>query len=156
MLFINSLVFGRGSLMKIVTVGIDLTKNVFAVHGVDEAGHAQRQAQTRPGEPLGTQLGRTTWLLAGHCGHSGQERPHALANTGPTWFRLARFQGGSEFAWELRCISIACGKCLEALFLNTPVPIELLRSVNDQDFSSPLSPGRKSRKTLICCCLRVA
>lgn len=28
----------RGEIMAIVTVGIDLTKNVFAVHGVDEAG----------------------------------------------------------------------------------------------------------------------
>jgi hypothetical protein len=28
----------RGEIMTIVTVGIDLAKNVFAVHGVDEAG----------------------------------------------------------------------------------------------------------------------
>jgi transposase len=28
----------RGEIMAIVTVGIDLAKNVFAVHGVDEAG----------------------------------------------------------------------------------------------------------------------
>jgi hypothetical protein len=44
-LFINSLVFERGSLMTIVTVGIDLAKNVFAVHGVDEAG---KPALVRP------------------------------------------------------------------------------------------------------------
>lgn len=37
-LFINSLGFGRESLMAIVTVGIDLANNVFGVHGVDEAG----------------------------------------------------------------------------------------------------------------------
>ena len=32
------LFYGRGSLRTILTVGIDLAKNVFAVHGVDEAG----------------------------------------------------------------------------------------------------------------------
>ena len=37
-LSINSLGFGRGSLVAIVTAGIDLAKSVFAVHGVDEAG----------------------------------------------------------------------------------------------------------------------
>jgi transposase len=30
----------KGEIMTIVTVGIDLAKNVFAVHGVDEAGKA--------------------------------------------------------------------------------------------------------------------
>jgi transposase len=35
---INSLVFWKGKSMTIVTVGIDLAKNVFAVHGVDAAG----------------------------------------------------------------------------------------------------------------------
>jgi transposase len=30
----------RGEIMAIVTVGIDLAKNVFAVHGVDETGKA--------------------------------------------------------------------------------------------------------------------
>jgi hypothetical protein len=39
-LFINSLILLKGELMAIVTVGIDLAKNVFAVHGVDEAGKA--------------------------------------------------------------------------------------------------------------------
>jgi hypothetical protein len=39
-LFINSLVSLEGEIMAIVTVGIDLAKNVFAVHGVDEAGKA--------------------------------------------------------------------------------------------------------------------
>ena len=39
-LFINSLVLLEGEIMAIVTVGIDLAKNVFAVHGVDEAGKA--------------------------------------------------------------------------------------------------------------------
>jgi hypothetical protein len=39
-LFINSLVSLKGEIMAIVTVGIDLAKNVFAVHGVDEAGQA--------------------------------------------------------------------------------------------------------------------
>ena len=29
--------------MAILTLGIDLAKNVFAVHGVDEAGAAQRR-----------------------------------------------------------------------------------------------------------------
>src|SRR5574343_1423469 len=42
------LFFGRGSLMVIVTVGIDLAKNVFAVHGVDEAG---KPALVRPNVP---------------------------------------------------------------------------------------------------------
>lgn len=28
--------------MRIVTVGLDLAKNVFAVHGVDENGQAER------------------------------------------------------------------------------------------------------------------
>jgi transposase len=36
-LFINSLLL-EGEVMTIVTVGIDLAKNVFAVHGVDESG----------------------------------------------------------------------------------------------------------------------
>jgi len=36
-LFINSLLL-EGEVMTIVTVGIDLAKNVFAVHGVDETG----------------------------------------------------------------------------------------------------------------------
>ena len=35
---INSLVLWKGKAMSIVTVGIDLAKNVFAVHGVDAAG----------------------------------------------------------------------------------------------------------------------
>jgi hypothetical protein len=34
-LFINSLVFLEGEVIAIVTVGIDLAKNVFAVHDVD-------------------------------------------------------------------------------------------------------------------------
>ena len=36
--------------MAIVTVGIDLAKNVFAVHGVDAAG---RPALVRPSVPRG-------------------------------------------------------------------------------------------------------
>jgi transposase len=44
-LFINSLVSLEGEIMAIVTVGIDLAKNVFAVHGVDEAG---KPALVRP------------------------------------------------------------------------------------------------------------
>lgn len=39
-LFINSLVLLGGEFVAIVTEGIDLAKNVFAVHGVDEAGRA--------------------------------------------------------------------------------------------------------------------
>jgi hypothetical protein len=39
-LFINSLVLLEGEIMAIVTVGIDLAKNVFAVHGVAESGKA--------------------------------------------------------------------------------------------------------------------
>ena len=35
---INSLVCWKGKSMAIVSVGIDLAKNVFAVHGVDESG----------------------------------------------------------------------------------------------------------------------
>jgi transposase len=38
----------RGEIMAIVTVGIDLAKNVFAVHGVDEAG---KPALVRPEVP---------------------------------------------------------------------------------------------------------
>jgi hypothetical protein len=38
-LFINSLVLWKGKSMNaIVTIGIDLAKNVFAVHGVDATG----------------------------------------------------------------------------------------------------------------------
>ena len=37
-LSINSL--ERGSSMKIIALGIDLAKNVFAVHGIDESGKA--------------------------------------------------------------------------------------------------------------------
>lgn len=48
-LFINSL-FLEGEVMAIVTVGIDLAKNVFAVHGVDETG---RPALVRPEVPRG-------------------------------------------------------------------------------------------------------
>jgi hypothetical protein len=39
-LFINSVVSLGGEIITIVTVGIDLAKNIFAVHGVDEAGKA--------------------------------------------------------------------------------------------------------------------
>jgi hypothetical protein len=45
-LFINSLVKLEGEIRAIVTVGIDLAKNVFAVHGVDEAGKVSLVAQT--------------------------------------------------------------------------------------------------------------
>ena len=37
---INSLVLWKGKAMSMVTIGIDLAKNVFAVHGVDAAGKA--------------------------------------------------------------------------------------------------------------------
>lgn len=46
-LFINSL-FLEGEVMAIVTVGIDLAKNVFSVHGVDETG---KPALVRPEVP---------------------------------------------------------------------------------------------------------
>ena len=36
---IFSSTYSRGEIMTIVAVGIDLAKNVFAVHGVDEAGN---------------------------------------------------------------------------------------------------------------------
>ena len=39
--FNTHLLTGKGILMAIVTVGIDLAKNVFAVHGVNEAGKAE-------------------------------------------------------------------------------------------------------------------
>ncbi|GLS14047.1 hypothetical protein GCM10007935_14770 [Hydrogenophaga electricum] len=45
---INSLVCWKGKAMAIVSVGIDLAKNVFAVHGVDEAG---KPALVRPRVP---------------------------------------------------------------------------------------------------------
>jgi transposase len=51
-LFINSL-FSEGEVMAIVTVGIDLAKSVFAVHGVDEAG---KPALVRPEVPRGKLL----------------------------------------------------------------------------------------------------
>jgi transposase len=44
----------RGEIMAIVTVGIDLAKNVFAVHGVDEAG---KPALVRPEVPRAKLLG---------------------------------------------------------------------------------------------------
>jgi transposase len=51
-LFINSL-FLEGEVMAIVTVGIDLAKSVFAVHGVDECG---KPALVRPEVPRGKLL----------------------------------------------------------------------------------------------------
>ena len=45
---INSLVYWKGNSMTIVTVGIDLAKNVFAVHGVDASG---KPALVRPSVP---------------------------------------------------------------------------------------------------------
>ena len=42
---INTLVLWKGKSMAIVTAGIDLAKNVFAIHGVDEAG---KPALVRP------------------------------------------------------------------------------------------------------------
>src|SRR5665647_2322268 len=45
---IFSSTYSRGEIMTIVTVGIDLAKNVFAVHGVDEAG---KPALVRPEVP---------------------------------------------------------------------------------------------------------
>jgi hypothetical protein len=35
-----STVHSEGEVMTIIAIGIDLAKNVFAVHGVDEAGKA--------------------------------------------------------------------------------------------------------------------
>ena len=78
--------------MAIVSVGINLAKNVFAVHGVDEFGKPllvlSNEPRAKPLErinlsnafpdwhrgrlgytPLGTkitQCGRATWLMAGH------------------------------------------------------------------------------------------
>ena len=49
---INSL-FLEGEVMAIVTAGIDLAKNVFAVHGVDEVG---KPALVRPEVPRGELL----------------------------------------------------------------------------------------------------
>lgn len=45
---INSLVLWKGKSMAIVSVGIDLAKNVFAVHSVDESG---KPALVRPSVP---------------------------------------------------------------------------------------------------------
>lgn len=36
--------------MTILTVGIDLAKNVFAAHGVGESGHPELVRSTEPGE----------------------------------------------------------------------------------------------------------
>ncbi len=36
--------------MKITTIGIDLAKEVFAIHGVDERGHAVLRKQLKRGE----------------------------------------------------------------------------------------------------------
>ncbi len=36
--FINAT---EGEVMSIITIGIDLAKNIFAVHGVNESGHAE-------------------------------------------------------------------------------------------------------------------
>jgi hypothetical protein len=46
---INSLVCWKGKSMAIVSVGIDLAKNAFAVHGVDATGKA---VLVRPNVPL--------------------------------------------------------------------------------------------------------
>jgi transposase len=53
-LFINSLVYWKGKSMNIVTIGIDLAKNVFAVHGVDATG---KPALVRPSVPRAKLLG---------------------------------------------------------------------------------------------------
>lgn len=45
---INTLVLWKGKYTAIVTVGIDLPKNVFAIHDVDEAG---KPALVRPNVP---------------------------------------------------------------------------------------------------------
>lgn len=50
---INSLVCWKGKSMAIVSVGIDLAKDVFAVHGVDESG---KPALVRPNVPRGKLL----------------------------------------------------------------------------------------------------
>jgi hypothetical protein len=52
-LFINSLV-SEGEVITIVTVGIDLAKNVFAVHGVNERVWRSSHAClcTVPGKPM--------------------------------------------------------------------------------------------------------
>ena len=57
-LFINSL-FLEGEVMAIVTVGIDLAKSVFAVHGVDETG---KPALVRPEVPRAKLLELTAHL----------------------------------------------------------------------------------------------
>jgi transposase len=43
----------EGEVVTIVTVGIDLAKSVFAVHGIDEGG---KPALVRPEVPRGTLL----------------------------------------------------------------------------------------------------
>ena len=54
---INSLVFWKGkSMSAIVTIGIDLAKNVFAVHGVNATG---QPALVRPSVPRAKLLGLT-------------------------------------------------------------------------------------------------
>jgi transposase len=45
---INSLVLWKGKSMAIVSVDLDLAKNVFAIHGVDESG---KPALVRPSVP---------------------------------------------------------------------------------------------------------
>ncbi len=42
---------GKGKSMTIVTIGIDLAKNVFAIHGVDATGKASAgSVQCGPGQ----------------------------------------------------------------------------------------------------------
>ncbi len=42
----------KGKFITILTVGIDLAKNVFAVHGVNEAGKAELTRPTVPRDEL--------------------------------------------------------------------------------------------------------
>jgi len=85
----------KAKFMAIVTVGIDLAKNVFAVHGVDETG---KPALVRPNQQVGRAVAGPRRLLEGHRRHCGEERSHVLGRAGQRReFQVAGLSAGVPF-----------------------------------------------------------
>jgi transposase len=51
---------------QVITIGLDLAKNVFQVHGIDAAGKVLVRRQLRRGDVL-----RFWWIAALPCRHGG-------------------------------------------------------------------------------------
>jgi transposase len=99
----------RGEIMAIVTVGIDLAKNVFAVHGVDESG---KPALVRPEVPRAKLLeliahlppcliGMEAWSGAHHWAREFAKFGHTVRMMAPKFvvpYRMSGKRGKNDAA----------------------------------------------------------